>query len=66
MTKSEGRRIRFARIVTGVLAAVVLLWGGGLYTISFIPWWVPVAIGAALTIANAGPGMKMLSVRLDV
>lgn len=66
MTKSESRRIRFARIVTGVLAAVVLLWGGGLYTISFIPWWVTVAIGAALAIATAVPGMKLWRVWLGV
>ncbi len=57
MTKSGKKKT--ARILTAILTLIIAMWAGGLFMISFMPWWIPVAIGAAVVIATYIPGVKL-------
>lgn len=62
----SNKKRRFARIATGVLTVLLLLWSGGLYTLSFMPWWIPVLIGIAFAVVTISAGMKMWRSVLNV
>ena len=56
---TNSKKIKTARILVGVFTVIIAVWAAGLFMASFMPWWIPVAIGVSVFIASYIPGEKL-------
>ena len=56
---TEPKKRKAPRIITALFTVIIAMWAGGLFMISFMPWWIPVAIGVAVVIGTYITGVKM-------